>query len=242
MAQTHRERGLVGAQRPSAEAAEQRALVDALAVAHRIGQFHLRRPLAHPHPQMRAAGLVNGARLDEPELAEHGQAAGRRGGAHGAESVGGGLGQIGVGHAEVVVGSVALQRAQLAVHLGHDVMIRRGVGQDALVDGGVSAPVEQMYPRRLPIAPGPTAHLVELHVAEGQMVQHHVPDVGDIHPFSEGRGGHEHLQVVATEQLLDALALVAGEPRVVEADHAGELRTRRRSMRASATECSREFT
>ena len=173
---------------------------------------------------MRAAGLVNGARLDEPELAEHGQAAGRRGGAHGAESVGGGLGQIGVGHAEVVVGSVALQRAQLAVHLGHDVMIRRGVGQDALVDGGVPAPVEQMHPRRLPIAPGPAAHLVELHVAEGQMIQHHVPDVGNVDPFPEGRGGHEHLQVVATEQLLDALALVAGEPRVVEADHAGELR------------------
>ena len=34
----------------------------------------------------------------------------------------------------------------------------------------------------------------------------------------------DSLQVVATEQLLDALALVAGEPRVVEADHAGELR------------------
>ena len=69
-----------------------------------------------------------------------------------------------------------------------------------------------------------------------------MPDVGDVDPFTERGGRDEDHEVVVAEQILDHLAFATRKARVVKADEARELGTRRRSMRASATDCSREFT
>ena len=74
------------------------------------------------------------------------------------------------------------------------------------------------------VSAGAAGHLVELHLVERQMVQRHVADVGYVDALAEGRGGHEHQQVVVAEHGLDAGALGAGEVGVVEADHEREAR------------------
>ncbi len=81
-----------------------------------------------------------------------------------------------------------------------------------------------MDPRLFPIAAGAAAHLVELHLAEGQVVQHHVAHAGDVDALAEGRGGHQHLQAAFAEQRFHALALGSGKPGVVEADKGSDVR------------------
>ena len=85
-------------------------------------------------------------------------------------------------------------------------------------------PNSRWMPAGLPVAARAAAHLVELDLVERQVVQHHVADVGDVHPFAEGRCRHEHRQRVRAEQLFDALALRARKACVVEADERCQLR------------------
>ena len=103
-------------------------------------------------------------------------------------------------------------------------MARRHVGQDALVEPRVVAVEQQMDGRRLPIAPGAPAHLVELDFVERHVVEHHVADVGDVHALAERTRGHQDRKRVGAEQILDTLAFAAREARVVEADERRHLR------------------
>ena len=55
------------------------------------------------------------------------------------------------------------------------------------------------------------------------MVEHHVPDVGQVHALAERRGRHDALKRAGAECLLDASAVLAREARMVERDGMGEL-------------------
>ena len=50
-----------------------------------------------------------------------------------------------------------------------------------------------------------------------------MPDVGDVHAFTERRRGHQNRKRARAEHLLDACALGAVETRVVETDHRSQL-------------------
>ncbi len=80
-----------------------------------------------------------------------------------------------------------------------------------------------MNRRGLAVAPRAAAHLVELDLVERQVVEHHVPDVGDVDPFTERGGRDEDHEVVVAEQILDHLAFATRKARVVKADEAREL-------------------
>ena len=103
-------------------------------------------------------------------------------------------------------------------------MVGRHVSQDVLVDAGIGAPEQKMDARRPAVTPRTTAHLVKLDLVERQVVEHHMADVGNVDALSKRGGGHEHFERICSEQLLDALALGAGEACVVEADQRSHLR------------------
>ena len=75
--------GGIASQHPIAEAAEDLALVEALAVAHAVGQLHLVAEILHVDGAHQAALAEHRVRLNEPQFAEHRHRTGGRRGAHG---------------------------------------------------------------------------------------------------------------------------------------------------------------
>ena len=120
--------GGVAAHDPVAERVEDLALVKALAVAHAVGELHLRLRVLHVDGANQAVGPEHGVRLDKPQLAEHRNGARDRRGVHG-EYVGGHVfGQLGIAGGEEQRVAGALHVAQLAVHLRQAVVTWRHVG------------------------------------------------------------------------------------------------------------------
>ncbi|VWM24902.1 Uncharacterised protein [Collinsella intestinalis] len=105
----------------------------------------------------------------------------------------------------------AIQRHQLATIGG------RGV-QKPLVDARVAAGIEQVDASGRPIAPRAAAHLIELDIAKGHMVEDHMTDVGDVHSLAKGGGGYDACEFTVAESGLDRGALGPCEPRMVKRD------------------------
>ena len=100
----------------------------------------------------------------------------------------------------------------------------RCIVQNACVELRIALAEQQMDLCWLPVTSRTTSHLVELHFAERQVVQHHMANAGNVDPFAKGRGCHQHLQAALAEQRFHALSLGAREARVVETDKRGNVR------------------
>ena len=139
-------------------------------------------------------GIVISGHTSETELLENGQAAGHRTFVDGRAGIDCqahlrdveiARGQRARGRTTAMAAPHGLQRAiqrhQLATIGG------RGV-QKPLVDARVAAGIEQVDAGGRPIAPRAAAHLIELDIAKGHMVEDHMTDVGDVHPLAKGGG------------------------------------------------------
>ena len=170
------------------------------------------------------ARSVCGTRFDEAELAENLDGAFHRILRDFTPALRRTHGHIGVARREEPSSHFALRISQRTVHLGHLIAVGSHLLERRFVDLGVFAGVEQMHARRSAVTPSAAAHLVKLDFVVGQMVKHHMADIGNVDAFAERRRGDERCQVTIAEHLLDARALLTRKACVVEADHERQLR------------------
>ena len=77
----------------------------------------------------------------------------------------------------------------------------------------VAGAKHQVNGRRLAVTAGTAAHLVELHRAEGHVVEHDVTDVGQVHALAKGTRRDDAGELSGAEGVLHAVALGTGKAR-----------------------------
>lgn len=122
---------------------------------------------------------------------------------------------------------LARKGPEASIDKSHAIVIGRELGQNAIVVVHVALTEREVDGRRLAIAAGAAAHLVEFSIGERHCVQHHMAHIGNIDALAKRRRAHEHAEHVVAEQLFDAGALFTRKPSVVEADLHGDMRCER---------------